>query len=259
MENNQLQEGQLVVCIVEKIIGTTVFVKIEGQGERFNLDKNNKDNKMESRDEGTITLSEIAPGRIRNLRDYVAPGKRIVCKVLSIRENSIYLSLRRVGVNEKKDFLQKVDKERANKAILKTVLGEQESEKIIQEIIKTQSLAEFFEQAREDSKILDKYLKKSDAEKIIKILESKKEKPKEIRQIFRLSSKAENGIIIIKNIIQESCKNMPCNITYLAAGKYSLSIEGKDFKEIKNKVNGVLESIEKLAKKQHCEFSIEKS
>jgi len=237
----ELQEGQLVLCIVDKIIGTTVFVKIEENGE------------------GTVSLSEIAPGRIRNLRDYVAPGKRIVCKVLSIRENSIHLSLRRVGVNEKKDFLQKVDKEKANKAILRTVLGEQESLKIIQEIIKTQSLAEFFEEARIDSKVLDKYLKKSDAEKILKILESKKEKPKEIRQIFRLSSKANNGIIIIKNIVEEACKNMQCIITYLAAGKYSLSIQGKDFKEIKNKVNTILENIEKSAKKQHCEFSIEKS
>jgi len=240
MENMQLQEGQLVLCLVEKIIGTTVFVKIEGDIE------------------GTITLSEIAPGRIRNLRDYVAPGKRIVCKVLSIRENSVHLSLRRVGINEKKDFLQKVDKERANKAILKTVLGAEAAEKIVEEITKTQSLAGFFEDAREDFKVLDKYLKKSDAEKIIKILESKKEKPKEIRQIFRLSGKADNGIIILKSIIEESCKDINCNITYLAAGKYSLSIQGKDFKEIKTKINSVLESIEKLAKKQHCEYSVEK-
>ena len=241
MVNEQLQEGELVSCIVDKVIGTTVFVKIDGNSE------------------GTITLSEIAPGRIRNLRDYVIPGKRIVCKVLSIRENSVYLSLRRVGINEKKDFLQKRDKENSNKAILKTVLGVEQSEKIANEITQTQSLTEFFESARENLKILDKYLKKSDAEKIIKILESKKEKPKEIREIFRISSKADDGLLIIKNIVQESCKNIPCNITYLAAGKYSLSIQGKDFKEIKNKINAVLESIEKLAKKKHCEYSIEKS
>jgi translation initiation factor 2 alpha subunit (eIF-2alpha) len=241
MVNEQLQEGQLVSCIVDKVMGTTVFVRIEGDGE------------------GTITLSEIAPGRIRNLRDYVIPGKRIVCKVLGIRENYVYLSLRRVGINEKKEFLQKKDKERANKAILKTVLGEVESEKVIKEIVKTQSLSEFFEEARENPKNLDNYLKKSDAEKIIKILDSKKEKPKEIRQIFRLSSKSSDGIVIIKNITEEACSNIPCNITYLAAGKYSLSIEGKDFKEIKNKVNAVLESIEKSAKKQHCEYSVEKS
>jgi translation initiation factor 2 alpha subunit (eIF-2alpha) len=241
MVNEQLQEGQLVVCIVEKVIGTTVFVKIEGYGE------------------GTITLSEIAPGRIRNLRDYVAPGKRIVCKVLSIREHSIHLSLRRVGVNEKKDFLQKVDRERSNKAILRTVLGEEESQKVTEEITKTYSLTDLFEEAKENPQILDKYLKKLDAEKIIKILDSKKEKPKEIREIFRLSSKAPDGIIVIKRIVGEACKNIQCKISYLAAGKYSLSIEGKDFKEIKTKVNSVLESIEKQAKKEHCEYILEKA
>jgi translation initiation factor 2 alpha subunit (eIF-2alpha) len=238
---NHLQEGELVSCIVDKVIGTTVFVKIEG-----NI-------------EGTITLSEIAPGRIRNLRDYVIPNKRIVCKVLSIRENSVHLSLRRVGINEKKEFLQKKDKERANKAILKTVLGEAVAEKIVTEIEKTQGLSDFFEEAREDLNLLDKYLKKSDAEKIAKILESKKEKPKEIRQIFRLSSKSSDGIIIIKKIIEEACKNMNCKVTYLAAGKFSLSIEGKDFKEIKNKINSIMESFEKQAKKQHCEFLLEKT
>ena len=74
----ELEEGEIVLCTVDKIIGTTVFVKIEGNGE------------------GTITTSEIAPGRIRNLRDYVSPGRKIVCKVLRVDVNKISLSLRRV-------------------------------------------------------------------------------------------------------------------------------------------------------------------
>ncbi len=239
----QLQEGQLVLCIVDKIVGTTVFVKIEGE------------NKQK---EGTISLSEIAPGRIRNLRDYVIPGKRIVCKVLSIREHAI-LSLRRVGINEKKEFLQKLSRERSNKAILRTVLGEKECENLLVEILKNQSLSEFMELAKSDLSLLNKCLKKEQAEKIQKILDSKKEKPKETRHILRLSSKASNGIVIVKDIIRESCKSINCNITYLAAGKYSLSVQGKDFKVIKTKINPVLENIEKLAKKQHCEFSVEKA
>lgn len=239
----QLQEGQLVLCVVDKIIGTTVFVKIEEDDRQL---------------EGTITLSEIAPGRIRNLRDYVVPGKRIVCKVLSLRDHAV-LSLRRVGINEKKEFLQKLSRDRSNKAILKTVLGEKECENLLEEVLKTQSLSDFLESARKDPAILNKCLKKEQAEKIQKILDSKKEKPKETRQIFRLSSKASNGMMIIKSIIKDSCVDINCNITYLAAGKYSMSVQGKDFKEIKTKVNSILENIEKLAKKQHCEFSLEKN
>ena len=84
MANYELEEGQIVQCTVDKILGTTIFVRIEDNGE------------------GTITTSEIAPGRIRNLRDYVVPGKKIVCKILKIQGDKIYLSLRRVKQNEKK-------------------------------------------------------------------------------------------------------------------------------------------------------------
>jgi len=73
METKNLKEGDNVLCTVEKIVGTTVFVKIEDNGGG-----------------GSIIVSEIAPGRIRNLRDYVVPNKKIVCKVLRMeREHAI--------------------------------------------------------------------------------------------------------------------------------------------------------------------------
>ena len=71
-----LDEGEIVLCTVDKIVGTTVFVKIYDEVD------------------GTIVTSEIAPGRIRNLRNYVVPGKRIVCKILRISGNRVNLSLR---------------------------------------------------------------------------------------------------------------------------------------------------------------------
>jgi len=240
MANEQLEEGQIVLCTVEKIIGTTVFVKIEGDGE------------------GTLTTSEIAPGRIRNLRAYVVPGKKIVCKILSIK-NGVHLSLRRVKQNEKKELLDQIKKEKNYKAILRTVFGKEESKKIIEKITSEYSLTEFFEESRKDAKIIEKYFNKKDAEKIVKILESKKEKPKQIKQIFRLASKAEDGINIIKKTIKEACKDSKCNISYLAAGKYSFSITGQDFKKLKTESNQILQKIEKQAKKENCDFSIEKS
>ena len=239
MAQEELEEGQIVLCTVDKIIGTTVFVKIEDNGE------------------GTITTSEISPGRIRNLRKYVIPGKKIVCKILNTK-TGIHLSLRRVKQNEKKELLDKIKKEKSYKAMLKTAFKE-DFEKIINKITKDYSLTDFFEEIKINPKLLEKYTTKSDAEKIIKILETKKDKPKEIKQIFRLSSKAENGINIIKKIIQDANKENNAEISYLAAGKYSLSITGKDFKQLKTQNNQILQDIEKQAKKENCEFSLEKS
>jgi len=240
MATEQLEEGQIILGTVNKIVGTTVFVEIEGNGE------------------GTLITSEISPGRIRNLRDYVVPGKKIVCKILNIRGNRIHLSLRRVKQNERKQLLDKIKKEKNCKAILKTVL-EKESEKIIKKITEDQTLSDFFEQVKQEPKILEKYVKKQDADKIIKILESKKEKPKEIRHIIKLSSNSSNGILKVKNIINQACKDSKCDISYIAAGKYSLRIQGPDFKEIKSEINKVTQSIEKQAKKENCEFEIRKT
>lgn len=239
MVNYELEEGQIVLCTVEKIIGTTVFVSIDNNGE------------------GTITTSEIAPGRIRNLRDYVAPGRKIVCKVLNIRDNRIQLSLRRVKQNEKKELLDKIAKEKSYLAILKTTLGE-DSEKTIKKITEKYSITDFFELLKETPKLLEEYIDKKMAEKIFNILESKKEKLKEIKQIFKLSDSSSSGIKKIKNILEESCKNSKCEVTYIAAGKYRLSLVGKDFKKLKSETHKVLENIEKLAKKQNSFFEVQK-
>jgi len=240
MTQEQLEEGQIVLCTVEKILGTTVFVKIQENGE------------------GTLTTSEISPGRIRNLRDYVVPNKKIVCKILKINRDRIHLSLRRVKQHEKKELLDKIKKEKNYKAILKTVLGE-EAKKIIEEITSNHYLPDFFEQLKETPKILEKYLTKSQAEKTIKIIEAKKDKPKEIKQIFKLSSKSSNGIIIIKEIIKKAMQNSKAEISYISAGKYSLKIQGMNFKELKTEIHKITESFEKQSKKQGCEFSVEKN
>ena len=47
-----LEEGDLTLCTVDRIVGTNVFVKFFDEGKEK---------------EGTITFSEIAPGRIRNI------------------------------------------------------------------------------------------------------------------------------------------------------------------------------------------------
>ncbi|MBT4165611.1 hypothetical protein HOE04_01075 [archaeon] len=238
VNNYELEEGQIVLCIVEKILGTTVFVKIDGNGE------------------GTITTSEISPGRIRNLRDYVVPGKKIVCKILSIRGERVHLSLRRVKQSEKKELLEKVAKERSFRAMLKTVLGKENVGAVVEKIGEDYDLVDFFEKVREDSDLLEKYVGKSDGEKILKILDSKKDKLKEIRKKFVLSNKSSEGISVVRDILESSCKGSKCEISYVAAGKYRLGIKGEDFKEIKGEVAKVMGDVEKKARKKGCEFEV---
>src|SRR3990167_1613542 len=103
-----MDEGDLVLCTVDRIVGTVVFVRIEGTNQ-----------------EGSIITAEIAPGRIRNLREYVVPKKRIVCKVLRITpQGNVELSLRRVTQKERKEAMEQDKQEKSHINIIKVVLGD---------------------------------------------------------------------------------------------------------------------------------------
>ena len=245
MPKLQLEEGQIVFCTVTKIVGTIVFVKIED----YNY-------------EGTISFSEIFPGKIRNIRDFVFPGKKIICKVLRLSHNVIELSLRRVKVNERNDFNEAYKKERSYLAMLRTMLGEEQATKIVEKIKEEEkSLFDFLESAKENNKLLEKYLSKEQTEKITNILKEKKTKETIIIKKFSLSTKAPNGIVLVKNIIREATKDMTkenIEISYIAAGKYLIKIKSKDPKQSDQQLRKMLETVESLAKKQSCVFNEEK-
>lgn len=236
-----LEEGQLVIGTVTKIVGTIVFVKIED----YNL-------------EGTITFPEIAPGRIRNIRDFVFVGKKIVCKVLRVNPQVIDLSLRRVKVNERNDFNERAKKEKNYTALLKTLLPENYEKTIANIKEKEGSLFDLFENARENPSLLEKYLPKEASEKIAKVISEKKAKETTMSRKFSLSSKSSNGIVIVKNIIKESAKGISPEISYMAAGKYLIKLRTKDLKGADTQLNRMMQAIEALAKKNGCAFNLEK-
>jgi translation initiation factor 2 alpha subunit (eIF-2alpha) len=233
-----LEKNQLVLCTVDKIVGTTVFVRLD---ECNNLS-------------GTITFPEVAPGRIRNIREYAFPGKKIVCKILQAHPNHAELSLRRVKANERVDFIDSKKKERSYSAMLKTIVGDK-APQIIENIKETEIVAEFFDKARENKAVLEKYFSKEEAEKIFKILGEKKAKETIISKQFSLSTKAPNGIVLVKDIIKQSTSSCTgCEVAYIAAGRYSIKLKAKDPKSAENQLKKAIESIESLANKNSCNF-----
>lgn len=231
----ELEEGDIILCIVDRIVRTTVFVKIEGN------------------DEGSIIFSEIAPGRIRNIRDYVVPKKKIVCKILRIsHRGNIELSLRRVTQKEKKEKLDEIKQEKSYMNILKSILKE-EADKIIKDIEKKERLYDFFEEAKENPKNLENLVGKKDSKKILEILKVQKQKKGTVKKEIFLSTKKSNGLILIKDILS-NLKEI--KIKYLSAGHYTLETESSDLKIADNKLKNIIKEIEKKAKKQEIEFSI---
>ena len=233
-EKQKLEVGDFVLCIVDRIVGTVVFVKIEGDGE------------------GGIVTSEIAPGRIRNLRDYVVPKKKIVCKVLRISGDRIDLSLRRVGQKERKEVLERYQQEKSCESVLRGILGEA-ADSIIKEVQKKESVYDFCEKVKKDSKELEKIVGLSKAKKIHQILIIHKKKRIIVKKYFQLTSNKPNGLLLIKGIL-EPIKDL--EVKYIAAGNYMVKIESEDPKKADNLIRENLSQIEKQAQKNGLNFSI---
>lgn len=225
----------MILCTVDRIAGTVVFVKIEGE-ER----------------EGSIILSEIAPGRIRNLREYVIPKKKIVCKVLKTSGGTISLSLRRVTLKEKKEVMDENNQERSYISILKSVLKEKATS-IIDKITKEGKLFDFFEETRKNPKKLEDLIGKEDAKKILNIVLEQKKKITIIKRTISLKTQEPNGVYLLKNVLEAPGE---IEVKYLSAGKYSLKIETEDGKKGDQKLKIFLDGVEKKAKETGVQFEL---
>ncbi|MBU0467018.1 MAG: hypothetical protein KJ718_06535 [Nanoarchaeota archaeon] len=230
----EINVDDVVLCKVKKIEGTTVFLDIEDGGV------------------GSMVLSEVAAGRIRNLRNYVSPGRIIVCKVLKISGGQIELSLRRVTAKERQEVLETSKKEKALRSVLKVV--KENPDKIVSEIKEKYGVIDFLSEVRENPKLLDEFIPKEKAEKVFQMISEKEGKEKIVEKKFKLKSDSEQGLEDIKEIL--NLKDV--EIHYLGSSKFSVSVSGKDFKEANQNMEEILEGIEKRAKKSKAEFELKR-
>jgi translation initiation factor 2 alpha subunit (eIF-2alpha) len=233
----EYNEGDVLLGTVRNIEGTTVFVDLpNGQT-------------------GTIITSEIAPGRIRNLREYVVPKKKIVCKILRVSGDQLDLSLRRVGTKEKSEILAQYKQEQTSKSAIYSILKDK-AEEIEKKILKEfKSLFEFLTHAREDEKLIEKHIPASFREQIKKITQ-KKRKDIEIKETIKLKCLDSDGVKKIKEIF--SFKEDNIKVTYISAGKFQINIKDSNYKDANKKMQSTIEKIEEESKKHNCEFEYNK-
>jgi translation initiation factor 2 subunit 1 len=218
-------EDELVVCTVTKVQYHSVFV---------NLDEYDRG--------GMIHISEVSPGRIRNIRDFVKEGKKVVCKVLRVNSDKghIDLSLRRVTETQKRSKIDETKQQQKAEKILEFVSKVNNIdfkgiyEKVIANISgKYPSLYDYFQSIVTDDKAiidagLDSKLSKSLEESIKSRI---KEVKVRIEGKLSLSTYAPNGVEIIKEALSKA-KAGKENITikYLGGGGYSLRVDASDYK-----------------------------
>lgn len=232
--------NEVVLCEVTKIYGNSTFVQL-----------------LEYEKEGVLTISEIAPGRIRNLRDHVVENKVIVCKVLRVvpRLNRIDVSLRRVPIQVMKEKQESIKKEEYSERIYmdvvkelgtgKEAMSDKELEKAKDTLFENtyEPIFEEYETVYDalydvmiDNSKLDMFTKidQKTKDSFLKII-NERIKPEEVvfKENFSLKSLDENGVILIKEAIANSLKPLNYDkivIIYTAAGEFDLTITHDDMK-----------------------------
>jgi translation initiation factor 2 subunit 1 len=243
------EESELLMCTVTKVHFHSVFVSV---------DEYNKP--------GMIHISEIAPGRIRNIRDYVVEGKVVVCKVLRVNEERghIDLSLRRVSEGARREKVNHIKNEQKAEKILEVAAkaAKLDPKKVfydsIQKVLdKYENLHDFFADVAEDKASLDKFGFPKEIIKSLKETIVTRIKPKEIKIGGKLSLKTyePDGVERIKKILQENQKQGNSSVIYEGGGKYSMSVTSTDYKDAEKILGNAVASIEKAAKASNIETS----
>ncbi len=229
----EYNEGDLVLCTVDKVSNTVTSVFLaDGM-------------------KGTIVSSEIASGRIKFMRAYVVPNKKIVCKILSVRGESLNLSLRRVSAKEKNEVIKEYRQKLAMTVAFKNILGE-DYESVREKILNNYSdFSEFIEASREDKEIFPKYLSDKYIEQMKRVLD-KKQKQVEVEYLVSVKCLESDGVKKIKDIFE--FKDEKIKVNYLSAGNFSLKYLTDGFKSGKQEMGVILEGMREKAKEYNCEF-----
>ncbi len=235
------ESDELVFCTVTSVQSHSVFVKLEEYGIG-----------------GMIHISEVAPGRIRNIRDFVVENKPVVCKVTSINQERghIDLSLRRVTESQRR-------------AKINAVKQQQKAEKIVELIAKQLSIPiqdlydqveektagrfpslfeAFIAMAKGDLSIAELNLPKQVSDALGEAVMQRIKPPVvEIKGKLKLTSYEPDGVLIVKEALKRAVQ-AGAEVSYLGAGTYFVKVEAENYKQaeaiVSKAVSGAVDFIE---------------
>lgn len=241
------EEDELVLCTVTNVHHHSVFAKLD------EYDKS-----------GMIHISEVSPGRIRNIRDYVVEGKKLVCKVLRIDKikGHIDLSLRRVNEGQKRKKLDSIKQEMRAENIIDGFAKKEKldfkstydeiSSKVFE---KYEYIHECFNNIINEKITLEKLGISNKISKGLTEIIKEKIKPIKVSVSGDLSMVSYNpdGIKDIKEAIKkaEACGKKDIDIRYKGAGKYKVEVVSGNYKDAEKILDKSVEkAIKHIEKKQ---------
>ena len=224
------EPGELVVCTVKRILPHAAFVILD---EYNHL-------------EAMLHVSEISSRWVRNIKEFVSEGKKIVCKVMEARhEEHIDVSLKRVTNVETKAKLNELKSEERTEKLIEAIAKtfKEDPHKSVQQvgnaiISEFGSLLDFTIAVKKEGPGIINNLDidaKWKKELYKHIDEQLKAQFVVIHKDIELSSFEEDGLTRLKNVFKNAIdfvKNakMVADIKTLSPPRYRISLTAKNYK-----------------------------
>lgn len=241
------ERGELVIGTVTRVNPYSAFISLEEYPGK----------------EGMVHISEVAGKWVRDIREFVKTGKKVVALVMNVdRERGlIALSLKRVkrydAEGKMKEFKREI-KARKMLEIVAKKLGMSPTE--AQEKIGTQLQEIFGElfkafQMSLNSQGYDLLRRKGIPENWAKEIKTVAQEQMEVKEVeikgtVELTCPKPNGIKIIKKVLKDIKEKHGINIKYISAPKYSLTFKTKDAKlgerKLKEAADEIIKNIKSL-------------
>ncbi len=234
--------GDLVIATIETVTDYGAYAKLDEYNKR-----------------GLLHVSEISSSWIRNIRDFVREGQKLVLKVLRVdsEKGHIDLSLRRVTKREKIEKILSWKKDRKAEALLRGVAEkvalspEEVYEKAGALIEKEYGLYEGFETAaKEGPEALTKIgVPENLAQAFAEVAKERIHvKMVKVKGILEIRCMKPNGVKIIKDSFltakkAEKTKDAEVRFYVIAAPKYSVEVLAENYKRAEEVLQKVAQSV----------------
>ncbi|NWG11887.1 translation initiation factor IF-2 subunit alpha [Candidatus Bathyarchaeota archaeon] len=234
--------GDLVVATVQEVTDFGAYVKVDEYDKK-----------------GLLHISEVSSSWIRNIRDFIREGQKVVLKVLRVdaEKGHIDLSLRRVTKRERIEKILSWKRERKAETLLRSVAEktgisiDEIHEKAGVQIEKEYGLYEGFEKAVKEGKAaLTKIgISEEIATAIAEIAEERMHVPMvEVKGIVELRCMRPKGVNIIKEAFlnakkAEKSREAKLRFYLIAAPKYAVEVKADNYKQAESILQKVGENI----------------
>ncbi len=240
--------GELVVCKIIKIFPNSAYAELIEYGKT-----------------GMIHVSEVALKWVRDIREFLKLNQHVVCKVMKVDGDNIFLSIKRVRKPEAEAKLNEFKKEKKAEKLLELAAKSinKDLDTAYEEVgFKLQdefgSLHKAFEIAVKNPDLLkSKGVPGTWCKPIVEIAKkSFVEKMYELKAELNLKCYAPNGMEVIKNALLNAVKHRKnMEVKYISAPQYILISKGKNFRQIETELENAAEEIVKSVAKSNGEAS----